>query len=113
MRELTPVLLENGFREALQDGGILEIDCTAPVVHARNSISGEWKFFVRSKEGNDEVRQVLVVQRNIEHRVVKTALGAMSLAASLGATVVAVPFVEGETGVCKVDPNAVFEDDTS
>lgn len=113
MRELTPVLLENGFREVLQDGGILEIDCTAPVAQSKGSITGEWKFFVRSKEGGEDVRQVLVVQRNIEHRVVKTVNGVYNLATSLGATVVAIPDVEGETGVCKVDPDAVFESGSS
>ncbi|WP_372574750.1 hypothetical protein [Ruegeria jejuensis] len=105
MRDLTPVLLEDGFREALEDGGILEVHCLAPVTHERGVVSGQWKFFVLHQQDGDPYRQVLILQRGLKHRIFTTAAGVASFALGLGASTVCIPMVEGGIGVCKV-PNS-------
>jgi hypothetical protein len=100
MKDVYPVLLENGFKETIAAGGVLEILCVEPVSKHHNIINGSWKFFVRQGEGNDAIRWVLVKQRNVEHRVIKTAAGVASLAMSLGAKVVSIPLEEGQSSEC-------------
>ncbi|QEP30438.1 hypothetical protein [Pukyongiella litopenaei] len=107
MRDLTPVLLENGFRDAIRDGGTLEIHCVAEVEHNGNDVNGQWKFFVREEFDGQDVRSVLALQRNVQHRVIKTARGVVSLAAWFGATSVSLPLVRGGIGVCEVDQTRI------
>lgn len=111
MRDLTPVLLESGFRQALAEGGTLEVHCVAPITHKLNVISGEWKFFVCEEHGGQTTRSVLVLQRNIAHRVMRTAAGVASLAASFGAQSVTLPLREGGIGVCELDVSLLSGED--
>jgi len=98
-----PVYMERGFKEALRNGGILEIECVAPVSHVSADVGGEWWFFVRETLNGQVVRSALCSRRKTEPRTLKTSRGVVSLAANLGATVVSIPLVEGKIGVCELD----------
>jgi hypothetical protein len=98
-----PVYMENYFREALENGAVLEIECIAPISHVSNNVRGEWLFFVRETLNGQVVRSALCSRRKTEPRVIKTAQGVASLAANLGATVVSIPYVEGKVVVCEVE----------
>lgn len=106
-----PVYMENGFKEALENGGVLEIECIAPVNHTSTEVNGEWWIFVRETLGGQVVRSALCSRRKTEPRLIKTSRGVVSVAAKLGATVVSIPLVEGKIGVCEVEfPETSAED---
>ncbi|MEM9128302.1 MAG: hypothetical protein AAGA97_01095 [Pseudomonadota bacterium] len=98
-----PVYMEQGFKEALENGGILEIECLSPVTQKSSEIVGEWWIYVRETFSGEVVRTALCATRHTHPRLIKTSRGVVMLATKLGATVVCVPVVEGKIGVCEVE----------
>ncbi len=101
-RRNLPVYMEYELKEALEDGGVLEIECITAANRTSEEVRGEWSIFVRETVGGQVVRSVLCSRRNTGPRVFRTARGVVGLAAKLGATVISVPLLEGEIGVCEV-----------
>ncbi len=92
MRDLTPVILLAGLKEALTEGGQLEVECIEAAEKFGNTFRGGWKVFVRI----GVQRAVYVVSRNIEPKVFKTVTGLVSFAMDNGFSVVGVPLRVGE-----------------
>ncbi len=102
-RRNLPVYMEYEFKEALENGGILEIECISSANRTSEEVRGEWWIFVRETLSGQVVRSVLCSRRSTGPRLLKTSRGVVGLAAKLGATLISVPLLEGGIGVCEVN----------
>lgn len=82
MRELTPVILQSGLKEALATGNTLEVDCIE-AANRQGNIWGVCKYSYATA--------VIVATRNLEPRVFKTTTGLFSFAHDFGFKGVSVP----------------------
>jgi hypothetical protein len=92
MRNLNPVILQAGLKEALTKGGIVEAHCLEDASKVGSTWIGDWRIYLRS---GDQI-VLLVNQRTLEPRELKTIVGLISLGVELGLTTVGVPLKKGE-----------------
>ena len=92
MRNLTPVILQAGLKEALTEGGIVEALCVEDAKKVLNVWQGTWRIQLRLGDQT----ALLVISRGLEPREFKTVTGLISFAVELGLTTVPVPLKKGE-----------------
>ena len=92
MRNLTPVILQAGLKEALTEGGIVEAHCVEDAKKVLNVWQGSWRIYLRMGEAT----ALLVISRGLEPREFKTVTGLISFGVELGLTTVPVPLKKGE-----------------
>jgi hypothetical protein len=95
MRNLTPVILQAGLKEALSEGGIVEVLCIEDARQARTVWQGTWRIQLRFGDQT----ALLVISRGLEPREFKTVTGLISFAVELGLTTVPVPLMKGEKAI--------------
>jgi hypothetical protein len=76
MRNLTPVILQAGLKEALTEGGIVEAHSVEDAKKVGNTWTGNWRIYLRIGD--------------------QTALLVISFGVELGLTTVPVPLKKGE-----------------
>ena len=91
MRNLTPVILQAGLKEALTEGGIVEAHCVEDAKKIGNTWTGTWRIYLRIGDQT----ALLVIARGLEPREFKTIAGLISFGVELGLTTVAVPLKQG------------------
>ena len=91
MRDLTPVILQAGLREALSEGGTLEAECVEEASKQGNIWQGSWRIHLCLRDQ----RALLVLSRNLDPREFKTITGLISFGHELGFSVVPVPLRQG------------------
>ncbi|MEO8243566.1 MAG: hypothetical protein ABI832_14780 [bacterium] len=105
MRNLTPVILQAGLKEALSEGGIVEAHCVENAKKVLNVWQGSWRIYLRLGDQT----ALLVIARGLEPREFKTVTGLISFGVELGLTTVPVPLRKGDkatwTDGTKADPN--------
>ena len=99
MREISPVISLAGLREALDDGGTIEVECVDTPFRQTNSYRGAWKFYVIAEIDGTTHRLLFVHGRDIRPRIIRTATGLSSFAIELGVSPVAIPRIAGERAV--------------
>jgi hypothetical protein len=92
MRNLTPVILQAGLKEALTEGGIVEALCVEDAKKVRNVWQGTWHIHLRLGDQT----ALLVTTRGLEPRVFLTVTGLIAFAVELGLTTVPVPLKKGK-----------------
>ncbi|PZQ96153.1 MAG: hypothetical protein DI533_17095 [Cereibacter sphaeroides] len=92
MRNLTPVILQTGLKEALSEGGIVEVHCVEDATKVFNVWQGTWRVTLRVGDQT----ALLVISRGLEPREFKTVTGLISFAVEMGLTTVHVPLRKGE-----------------
>ncbi len=92
MRNLYPVILQAGLKEALSEGGIVEAHCLENASKVGSTWIGDWRIYLRS----GDQAALLVNQRTLQPREFKTIVGLISLGVELGLTTVPVPLKKGE-----------------
>lgn len=92
MRDLVPVVFETGLKEALRNGGIVEILCVAEAEKNFNIYQGAWK--IRVHIGDQTA--YLATSRSTAPREFKTVTGLISFALDLGFSIVSIPLRQGE-----------------
>ena len=92
MRNLTPVILQAGLKEALTEGGIVQAHCVEDAKKVGNTWTGTWR--INLLLGGQEA--LLVIARGLEPREFKTIAGLISFGVELGLTTVPVPLSKGE-----------------
>lgn len=95
MRNLTPVILQAGLKEALSEGGIVEAHCVEDAKKVLNVWQGSWRIYLRMGEAT----ALLVISRGLEPREFKTVTGLISFGVELGLTTVPVPLKKGEKAI--------------
>jgi hypothetical protein len=95
MRNLTPVILQAGLKEALTEGGIVEAHCVEDAKKVLNVWQGSWRIYLRMGEAT----ALLVISRGLEPREFKTVTGLISFGVELGLTTVPVPLKKGEKAI--------------
>src|SRR3989338_2119374 len=96
MRNLTPVILQAGLKEALTEGGIVEALCVEDAKKVLNVWQGTWRIQLRLGDQT----ALLVISRGLEPREFKTVTGLISFsfpsfAVVVGLTPVPVLLKEG------------------
>ena len=92
MRNLTPVILQAGLKEALTEGGIVEAHSVEDAKKVGNTWTGNWRIYLRIGDQT----ALLVIARGLEPREFKTIAGLISFGVELGLTTVPVPLKKGE-----------------
>jgi hypothetical protein len=92
MRNLTPVILQAGLKEALSEGGVIEALCLEDAVKVSNVWQGTWRIQLRIGDQT----ALLVISRGLEPRDFKTVTGLISFAVEMGLSVVSVPLLKGQ-----------------
>ena len=90
-----PVILEDSFRENVSQGWAVSVLCIETAKRSYSSWTGKWQVFCVSPDGQE--RELLVLRKNIEPRVILTSHGVTSFLMDLGITVSVVPMLEGQT----------------
>lgn len=72
MRNLTPVILQAGLKEALTEGGIVEALCVEDAKKVLNVWQGTWRIQLRLGDQT----ALLVISRGLEPREFKTGSSA-------------------------------------
>ncbi|OWU72314.1 hypothetical protein ATO3_17400 [Marinibacterium profundimaris] len=88
-----------GLREALDAGGIVEVECIDAPFRQTNSYRGAWKFYVIAEVDGAEHRLLFVHGRDIKARVIRTATGLISFGIELGVSPIAIPLHAGERAI--------------
>lgn len=96
MREVSPVITLAGVREALEDGGTVEVECIETPFRQTNSYRGAWKFYVVAEVDGVVHRLLFVHGRDIKARVIRTATGLISFGIDLGVSPISIPRFAGE-----------------
>ena len=91
MRNLTPVILQAGLKEALTEGGIVEAHSVEDAKKVGNTWTGNWRIYLRIGDQT----ALLVIARGLEPREFKTIAGLISLAVELGLEAANVPLRKG------------------
>ncbi|WP_158967209.1 hypothetical protein [Chachezhania sediminis] len=99
MKEISPVISLAGLREALEQGGEVEVECIDTPFRQTNSYRGAWKFYVLAEIDGVRHRLLFVHGRDIRPRIIRTATGLISFAIELGVSPVAIPRFAGERAV--------------
>lgn len=102
MRNLTPVILQAGLKEALTEGGIVEAHCVEDAKKVGNIWQGNWRIYLRLGDQT----ALLVIARGLEPREFKTITGLVSFGVELGLTTVPVPLRGGDKVTWNHDPEA-------
>ncbi|MGQ0563538.1 MAG: hypothetical protein ACT4OK_00520 [Gemmobacter sp.] len=91
MRNLTPVILQAGLKEALNEGGIVEAHCVEDAEKFGNVWQGSWRIYLRIGDQT----ALLVISRGLEPREFKTVTGLISFGVELGLNTIPVPLKKG------------------
>jgi hypothetical protein len=108
MRNLTPVILQAGLKEALSEGGIVEAHCVEDAKKVLNVWQGSWRIYLRIGEQT----ALLVISRGLEPREFKTVTGLISFAVELGLATVPVPLKQGVKAIWTDGTEAHTGEDT-
>lgn len=99
MTKRQPVRTIYGVKQALDDGGVIEVECLTSASREGSVYRGEWRFYLHSCDDEDgEVRALVVTHRALEPKVVRTVHGLVGLAAELGIDAPVVPLSKGQKG---------------
>ena len=102
MRNLTPVILQAGLKEALNEGGIVEALCVEDAQKVGNIWQGHWRIYLRVGDQT----ALLVISRGLEPREFRTITGLISFGVELGLTTVPVPLHAGKKATWTNGPEA-------
>lgn len=100
MADRRPVQTIRGVRQALDDGGRIEVECLTSAWREGSIWRGEWRFYARSTDADaTNVRALVVTHHALEPKVVRTVHGLVGLATDLGIDLPQIPLSEGQMGV--------------
>ncbi len=93
-KEALMVILAAKFKENVEQGWFIEIECMEPPWKYGSTYRGIWRMFCVSPDRSE--RMVLVMKKNIEPREFLSVHGVVAFLVDMGVALAIAPMIEGQ-----------------